>query len=42
MMLYCYVFISDILMMGCEDMNVDGEYDLGSDIMYVEFRDVNG
>ena len=37
-----YVLISDISTEGCEDTNADGEYDPGSDIMYVELRDANG
>jgi hypothetical protein len=39
---YRYVLISDISTTGCEDTNADGEYDPGSDIMYVELRDANG
>ena len=39
---YRYVLISDISTEGCEDTNADGEYDPGSDIMYVELRDANG
>ena len=37
-----YVLISDISVDGCEDENAGGEYDPGSDIMYVELLDAEG
>ena len=37
-----YILVSDLSVDGCTDMNAGGEFDPGSDIMYVELLDAEG